>query len=68
MMPRLAHHFLCLSLSLSLFAVSLLAASARGQTVVNGQAVILCSGGGLVQAGRDASGHPAGPAQPAPAQ
>ena len=66
MMPRFAHNILCLSLALLLAATSLVAASARGQTVVNGRAVILCSGGGLVQLGLDASGNPTGPAHLCP--
>lgn len=60
MMPRFAQNFLCLSLALLLAVSSLVAASARGQTVVNGRAIVLCSGGGLVQPGLDGSGNPTG--------
>jgi hypothetical protein len=66
MMPRFAHQFLCLSLALLLAATGLVAASARGQTVVNGQVVILCSGGGPVQLSLDASGNTTGPAHLCP--
>jgi hypothetical protein len=65
-MRQIAHTILNLSLALLLVATSLLAASARGQTAVNGQVVILCSGGGLVQVSLDASGNPAGPAHLCP--
>lgn len=41
-------------------AMSLAAATARGQVSVAGQVVVLCSGGGLVQVTLDADGNPTG--------
>ncbi len=47
-------------LAVSLTAMGFAAAMARGQTTVGGQVVVLCAGGGLVQATLDAEGRPTG--------
>jgi hypothetical protein len=59
-MRQIAHNILNLSLALLLVATSLLAASARGQTAVNGQPVILCSAEGLIQVSLDSNGDQEG--------
>lgn len=53
-------HFVAVVLAVSLTAMGLAAASARGQTVVNGQFAVLCAGGGVVQIALDADGSPTG--------
>lgn len=53
-------------LTVTLTAMGFAAASARGQTVVRGQVMVLCSGGGLVQVTLDAEGRPTGDSQLCP--
>lgn len=53
-------HFVAVVLAVSLTAMGVAAASARGQTVVNGQFTVLCAGDGLVQIALDADGNPTG--------
>ncbi len=57
---------LALTLALSLAGMSVLAASARGQTRAGGEVLVLCSGGGLVQITLDANGEPTGGAHLCP--
>lgn len=47
-------------LILAMTAMGFAAAAARGQTVLGGQVVMLCSGGGLVQVTLDETGAPTG--------
>ena len=49
-----------LVLTVSLTAMGLAAASARGQTRAEGRVMVLCSGGGLVQVTLDEDGSPTG--------
>lgn len=49
-----------LLLAVTVAAMGYAAASARGQTMVGGQVVVLCSDGGLVQVTLDAEGNPTG--------
>lgn len=49
-----------LVLAVAVTAMGVAAASARGQVIVGGQAVVLCSGGGIVQLTLDAEGNPTG--------
>lgn len=49
-----------LLLAVTVTAMGLAAAAARGQTVINGRVAVLCTGGGLVQISLDEAGHPTG--------
>ncbi|WP_413869253.1 hypothetical protein [Albidovulum sp.] len=49
-----------LVLTVSLTAMGLAAASARGQTMSGGRVMVLCSGGGLVQVALGEDGSPTG--------
>jgi hypothetical protein len=51
---------IALVLAVSLTAMGLAAASARGQTRAEGRVMVLCSGGGLVQVALGADGTPTG--------
>lgn len=51
---------LALVLAVSLTAMGLATAMARGQVLSGGQVLVLCSGGGLVQITLDAEGAPTG--------
>ena len=53
-------HFVAVVLAVAVTAMGVAAASARGQAVAGGQAVVLCSGGGIVQVALDADGNPTG--------
>ncbi|MCU9849804.1 hypothetical protein OEZ60_17540 [Defluviimonas sp. WL0024] len=57
---------LILTLALALAAMGVAAAAARGQVRAGGEALVLCSGAGLVQVPRDATGAPSGPAHLCP--
>jgi hypothetical protein len=47
-------------LAVSLTAMGLAAAMARGQTAIGGRVAVLCSGGGIVQIVLDPEGRPTG--------
>lgn len=51
---------IALVLAVSLTAMGLAAASARGQTLTGGRVMVLCSGGGLVQVALGEDGSPTG--------
>ncbi|WP_347310597.1 DUF2946 family protein [Defluviimonas sp. SAOS-178_SWC] len=53
-------------LMIAIGGMSLVAAAARGQTRAGGAAIVLCSGGGLVQFTRDENGQPTGKAHLCP--
>ncbi len=58
-----AHRFKTLTaviLAVSLTAMGLAAAMARGQIAIGGRVAVLCSGGGLVQIVLDPEGRPTG--------
>lgn len=57
---RAPRSLVALILAVTLTAMGFAAAVARGQTVVEGQVVVLCSGGGLIQLALDATGRPTG--------
>lgn len=59
-MPKMFRPLTALVLAMSIMAMGLLAASARGQILAGGQVLALCSAGGLVQATVDAEGRPTG--------
>lgn len=56
----LARKTVALILIFAMTTMGLVAAAARGQTVLGGQVVMLCSGGGLVQVTLDETGAPTG--------
>lgn len=60
MTARALRQMIALLLAVTVTAMGFAAASARGQTVVGGQVVVLCSDGGLVQVTLDADGNPTG--------
>lgn len=60
MRARRLQSLIALILAVSLAAMGLAAATARGQTAAGGRIVVLCSGGGIVQATLDAGGIPTG--------
>ncbi|MDW4551086.1 hypothetical protein R5H32_17120 [Defluviimonas sp. D31] len=57
---------LILTLALAMAAMGVAAAAARGQVRAGGEILVLCSGAGLVQVPRDATGAPSGPAHLCP--
>ena len=57
---------LILTLALATAAMGVAAAAARGQVRAGGEILVLCSGAGLVQVPRDATGAPSGPAHLCP--
>lgn len=60
MCAPLLNRLVALILTVALTVMGVAAASARGQTTVDGHALAHCSAGGLVQPTLDAKGHPTG--------
>lgn len=60
MCAPLLNRLVALILTVALTVMGVVAASARGQTTVDGHALAHCSAGGLVQPTLDAKGHPTG--------
>ncbi len=60
MTTRPMQSLVALVLAVSMTVMGYAAAVARGQTTVDGQVLVLCSGGGLVQVTLDANGEPTG--------